>query len=388
VKKVKCYIRGAYGPGNIGDDILMVSTYRSLRKVFDSDEIYIGVEDTELGRTILPEANFIHIKKPFSAEVVILGGGGQFFSFTPPASKPESLPRRVINIAKRQSGMVDTFTRVLMKAQGAYDNLYFSKNVAAYCIGLGPFESEGKNLDRTKNILPRLSYISVRESTSAALYQDFVPEKAAKVYTDPSFNRRLWNDSVGPGSIARNGSESEDDFVTFIVRDWPHSERGQQFLTAMFDAAAILRNKGERVRFVGLYKDRDAHLVSRARDFDWLFWEVDGTSPGTFISDLCRTSKAIVSARAHGVMLAAAFDTPSIAIEIEPKLREIHGMLPTGTRLVNEPSAELILSEVRDLPGRRAELERNLKVEYEALERLSQRSEADLLNWVKKTGIK
>ncbi|WP_020681880.1 polysaccharide pyruvyl transferase family protein [Marinobacterium rhizophilum] len=383
MKKVKCYIRGAYGPGNIGDDILMVSTYKSMRKVFDSKDIYIGVEDPVLGKYILPEANFIHIKKPFSADVVILGGGGQFFSFLPPVSKPKSVLSKVVTIIKRQSGLLDTLTRLLMKARGAYDNLYFAQHVAAYCIGLGPFESEGKNLDRTKKILPSLSYISVRESTSAALYKNFVPNRSANIFTDPSFNRKLWISKSEQLALENKNVIDEDGFVSFIVRDWPHSERGQACLTAMFDAATTLRNQGQKVRFICLYKDRDEHLVARAPEFEWVFWEVDGTSPSTFFYNLCQSSKVIVSARAHGVMLAAAFNTPTIAIEIEPKLKEIHKMLPTGTRLVSEPSADSILSEISEFPSRRTVLEQNLKKEYETLEVLSQRSEKDLLDWIR-----
>ena len=81
---IKCYLRGAYGPGNLGDDILMICAYKSLRKIYSADEIFIGVDSVELGRHLIPEAKLMHIKKPFSAKLVVLGGGGQFFSFAPP----------------------------------------------------------------------------------------------------------------------------------------------------------------------------------------------------------------------------------------------------------------------------------------------------------------
>lgn len=381
MKKVKCYIRGAYGPGNIGDDILMISTYRSLRRVFDTDQIYIGVDNPALAKELLPEAEFLHIKKPFSAEIVVLGGGGQFFSFKPPAMQPENLLSKIVAKIKRQSNLFDTLTRLWIKARGAYDNLYFAESIGAYCIGLGPFESDGKNLERTKKILPNLDYISVRESTSAAFYRDFVNGKQARVYTDPSFNRELWLDRK-----ERRDSDAlrdEEKYVSFIVRDWPHSEKGQAFLTAMFDAAAALKKKGHRVRIICLYQERDEHLVARAPEFEWLFWKIDGTSPSAFMSEVCASSKVIISARAHGVMLAAALDMPTIAVEIEPKLNEIHKMLPTGTRLVSDPTADAILSEVESFPQRYPELKRNIIKEYRSLEILSQEAEQDLISWVK-----
>lgn len=382
VKKVKCYIRGAYGPGNIGDDILMISTYRSLRRLFRKDEIYIGVENPKLAKKLIPEAEFLHIKKPFSAEIVVLGGGGQFFSFTPPpAVKKQNKYVKILSALKKQSNLLDTVTRLWIKAKGAYDNLYFAQNIGAYCIGLGPFETEGKNLERTKRILPSLDYISVRETTSASFYTDFVPNKEAKVYTDPSFNRELWIDKNSASDLSdREGA----DYISFIVRDWPHSKTGDEFLSAMFAAAKVLKRQGNKVRFICLYQERDEHLVARAPEFDWVFWTVDGTTPSSFMHDLCKSSKAIISARAHGVMLAAAFGMPTIAIEIEPKLNEIHKMLPTGTLLVSEPSVERILSEFERFQELYPKLQENIVGEYRQLELLSKQAENDLLSWVRK----
>nr|ELR9651707.1 polysaccharide pyruvyl transferase family protein [Escherichia coli] len=50
MKKNKIYIRGAYGPGNIGDDVLMLSVINIVKKVVPEKFISVGVEHPSLAR--------------------------------------------------------------------------------------------------------------------------------------------------------------------------------------------------------------------------------------------------------------------------------------------------------------------------------------------------
>jgi polysaccharide pyruvyl transferase WcaK-like protein len=49
----------------------------------------------------------------------------------------------------------------------------------------------------------------------------------------------------------------------------------------------------------------------------------------------------VVTSRAHGAICAAVLGVPSLILDIEPKLRTIHDLLPRATRLVPS-SAELL----------------------------------------------
>ncbi|EPH2692800.1 polysaccharide pyruvyl transferase family protein [Klebsiella aerogenes] len=87
MKKNKIYIRGAYAPGNIGDDVLMLSVINIVKKVVPEKFISVGVEHPSLARKYNSNIDWIHIKKPISADVVVFGGGGNFFHLT---HRPES----------------------------------------------------------------------------------------------------------------------------------------------------------------------------------------------------------------------------------------------------------------------------------------------------------
>lgn len=72
MKRVKAYIRGAYGPGNLGDDVLMVATLGVIKSRFSSSEIAIGVDHPIQASAFDPEVQWLPLKSPFSAELVVL----------------------------------------------------------------------------------------------------------------------------------------------------------------------------------------------------------------------------------------------------------------------------------------------------------------------------
>jgi len=43
-KPLKAYIRGAYGPGNLGDDVLLEVCINILRRHFKEENISVGVK--------------------------------------------------------------------------------------------------------------------------------------------------------------------------------------------------------------------------------------------------------------------------------------------------------------------------------------------------------
>lgn len=359
----------------------MISTYKALRKIYPAADILIGVEDIELARLLIPDGNFIHYKYPFKAEVVVLGGGGQFFCFNNIKQKRKNLLNKISDFFYKQTSYKSAVMRIVLRYLGAHDNLFFSHKVAAYCIGMGPFDGHGAGYFRAKKILPALDYISVRDGTSAELYRNFCPRKPVEIFTDPSFNKASW-----APEIPRARLDQENGYVTLIVRDWPLDERGREFTRAVFEAGKLLSARGEKVRYAMLYEQRDFHLRSRAGDkAEWMVWSVsNGQTIGEFINDLCRTSKAIISTRAHGVMLPAVFGVPSIAIEIEPKLREIHSMLPHGTLLVSEPTADAILSAYESYVDRIDDLAGGVTSDCEGLAKVAIEAERQLIQWLKK----
>ena len=81
LRKTKVYLRGAYGPGNLGDDVLLLCMIKILKKMFKGDEIAVSVNDTKVAKLLDNDVNWVPINSPVFSDIAILGGGGQFFSF-------------------------------------------------------------------------------------------------------------------------------------------------------------------------------------------------------------------------------------------------------------------------------------------------------------------
>lgn len=50
MRKFKCCLRGAYGPGNFGDDLLMISSLKILERLYNKDEICVTVYDIDTAK--------------------------------------------------------------------------------------------------------------------------------------------------------------------------------------------------------------------------------------------------------------------------------------------------------------------------------------------------
>jgi len=150
----------------------------------------------------------------------------------------------------------------------------------------------------------------------------------------------------------------------------------------MVQAADELAKRGEQVRLVSLYKERDQHLIDKYHTFEWLCWDAAGDTPETFMAKLIVESDVIISARAHGVLLPASLGFPTIAVEIENKLKKVHEMLPQGTRLVSTPDPEVIKATISEFRQSKAQMAEHLKQEIAQRSSLAQKAVDDFLKWV------
>lgn len=357
MRKNKVYIRGAYAPGNIGDDVLMICVINIVKKSVEGHEISVGVEHPELAKKFDPQVDWVHIKSPISADIVVFGGGGQFFSFNPPECIDDNTftnkVKRITNSIKAQKNLISLIERVIISKLGAIDKIFFYNKMAAFCIGLGPFDNKGKGYNRAKDIINKCSYISVRDDKSKELCNE-LGYKNAKQFTDPSLLPELWfNSNYKP-------VYSDDGYISIILRDWPHDSAGQNCIKKMVQFADELISRGEKVRLVSLYKDREENLIKTHGNYTWLIWDPNFDSIEEFMRKLIGDSEVIISARAHGVLLPASLGVPSIAVEIENKLRKVHQMIPKGSLLIEEHTSEEFNTKLQDFRLRKIELTNGL----------------------------
>ncbi len=341
MKRVKVYIKGAYAPGNLGDDVLLLCMLNILKRYYAPSDIFVGLDYPKLGGKLDSQVKWISSKEPVIAELAIYGGGGQFFSFKRESKKSASLASRFRRIKKsisRQSGFFDSIVRVAFRFSGNGNSIFKSKKTAAFCVGVGPLDDSFAN-NKISKLLLGLDYISVRDKTSQLLCNN-LGVGVSGCFTDPSLMKSLWwNKDV----VFR---EKPDNYYSFVIRDWPYTEQGENKVDLMIRTARYLKELGKRVRMVSLFSERDRHLKHRSADLEWFEWDIEKTSIDDFIYDFMFGSKVIISSRAHGIWLPAALGVPAIAIPIENKLVEVASMLADGVLLSEANAPDELYREI------------------------------------------
>ncbi|MGL6434178.1 polysaccharide pyruvyl transferase family protein [Aeromonas caviae] len=329
MRKFKCCLRGAYGPGNFGDDLLMISALKILESVYNKDEICVTVYDIEMAKNFLPNVNFVPFSSPVSSHITFLGGGGQYFSFHGVKTKKTSVFRKINDHIK--SGM--SFSDMLWGAyiRKKFNRRWLSKYDIGFCLGIGPFINRDARLYKLAvEELPKMSYLSLRDNDSFLLSSELGVNNI-KEFSDPIFLKDLWLE--GCSSLSENSNEESRDLVV-IVRDWPFDLNKVEQIKKLQVLKSVSEKRGLNLKFISLYQSYDKEIVDyfNAIDIKVICWNPLETSLKDFLGILSNC-KALITTRAHGAIVPAVLGVPPIIINIEKKLEKVHKMLGSSSLL-------------------------------------------------------
>lgn len=320
----KVGVRGAYGERNFGDDALMYFLY-SWTKRNKIEASFIGKKAKYIS-SFIPEKSYI-LKEKFHRyyfETLIYGGGTQFFSFEnklPSESKLKLLLTNPLLFIKKARLVIEKKTN---------PNQLKHKFLYSVGIGLGPFQKNSEIEYSAKQKISNMQGVFVRDQFS---YEFAKPHnKNTFLSTDICFLPNVidfkpyYNDSK---DIKRIG---------IILRDWNYSSSGSQYLNRVIEEAHKL-NESYQVDFI-LFKDEDSSEKAISNlGFNIIKWKPETQSLEDFIKILS-SFDLFISSRFHGVIFGALLRIPSIAIEIEPKLRVTKELLQDGVVIWEQPFTE------------------------------------------------
>lgn len=333
-------ILGGYGLGNLGDDALMGALIRGVRSVVDDSEICVkAAVNAEYLERHFPDIRFVsnEFDGLIKTKVLLYGGGTQFYSFPDTIATTSDRVRRAFRLMTHPR-------RLWLRLRGIAASWRIeSEYSAAISIGVGPFVPNSRAETCCQKILKSCEWISIRDSFGFD-YCKRLGICNLNHYADLCFARELWDESHENSEIVKGPMKH----VGVIVRDWPHSSEGRSYLGPLRNAVKTIRGKGISAYYVS-FASSDRKTVSelRSQGEDVLQWHPDDAAYiSGFVSKLC-CFDLLVTARAHGVIIGAALGIPSIAIEIEPKLRLICERLNKGTRLWSAPfDANTLIGEI------------------------------------------
>ncbi|HUT53006.1 MAG TPA: polysaccharide pyruvyl transferase family protein [bacterium] len=373
---------GDYGTGNVGDDVLMTVTTRIALDCLGNSGVAVNIGKPEQVPEWAAPARYISLVdyQVIKARNLIYGGGGQFFSFLNVGKiKKRTFRQRLARIFRGEVGK-EQFKKWLHDTTlGSSYSLEASRH-GAFCVGVGPFEAGHPLNEAAWQKLSRCELLIVRDAMSHQLCVQ-AGLSHALVRTDACFLRELWLDDSPLETKAGSGR------VAVIFRSWRHDPAGDAYLSPLRNVVGRLRAEGLKVTLVSLARIKDKELIEAWSDEEIIVYDPFKQSPSRFTRSLAGSFDLVVSARAHGIMLPALLGTPGICVGLEPKLENVHKMLPLGTRYWGPPFSEPeLVDQVLDMLEHGEQARINLQREVQANQALARRARRELELFLREGG--
>ncbi len=322
----KIILKGFYGFGNLGDDILMLTTYKIMREIFPQGEILISSEskNPEYINRYLPGIKIVDSSEDVKVDWVIHGGGGVFFDF-----KTHGKAYELLNHVIKFIGY-----GAYRKAYALYQLLKLQKSLklkarAGLGIGVGTYTASSNRFFSDILSLSTFDILLVRDDASVVNAQQYSSSKNIYRASDLAFLVDHWMPATLP-------IPQKKESIGFILRDWAFNDH----VSILTNVAKKLRDDGYDVKFFALDETSDLKFIESVSAWGSVYcWRPSEMTLENYLSELM-TCKLVISSRAHGAILSACLGIPVCCVCIEPKLFQVAAMLKNSARLITEPFDE------------------------------------------------
>lgn len=318
----KIVLKGFYGFGNFGDDILMLTTYKITKEIFPQAEILISSESKNPNyiHKYFPGIKIINATENLKVDWTIHGGGGVFFDF-----KNHSTPYLLLNQFIKLIGY-NNYRRLYESYQSLKGQTFTKQNArAGLGIGVGTYTPSSNRFFSDILSLSSFDILLVRDDTSTVNANQYIPSKNIHKASDLAFLFNYWM----PCIPAPQKKES----IGFILRDWAFNDH----VAVLTKVAKHLSNTGHSVKFFALDETSDTKYIKLAGSIGPVYtWRPEEVTLEHYLSELM-TCQLVVSSRAHGAIVPACLGIPVLCVCIEPKLTQVATMLKNSAYVVNAP---------------------------------------------------
>lgn len=344
----KIILRGYYGYGNLGDDILMLTTYGWVRDNFPDSEILICTNSDRaqyISALLKSSVRVVKSNENIWGDWMIDGGGGIYFDFREAGTRYRLL-NKVIRLMTFP--LYTKLYRLYRSLRG--NNGVRGKKRAGIGIGIGRYTPSSRRFYGDIVDITEYDFLMVRDEESAAHFRKLNQRTPLHVSTDLAFLQQYWKKPV------RNTSKKK---VGFILRDWAYEDARFSVLKSVADQ---LQAEGNAICFYSFDKNADANYIKDfSETYPFVVWDPYQETVDSFKEKLAECSLVITS-RAHGAIVSACIGVPSLCLCIEPKLEKISQMLKRSSVLIRQPfTTDDILDRARRHLAQPADLQKKVQ---------------------------
>lgn len=334
-------LKGYYGFGNLGDDILLAVTWKIVNEKYKDASIlvYSNFNENLVGydqvsaynhyiyKLTSPNIKIVDWTNYHEVDLVIDGGGGVYFDYS-----NGSILRRITNPVARWMG-VDSLNKLdiwLRRVTRKRRHIQFKKRIGVG-LGIGPYVPAAKLFYQHLVEIGSTDVMLVRDRTSLKYLNELKFTGDASLCSDLAFCSEYWMTDI---KLHKKAAQ-ERNRVGIILLDW-HEGMKDRF-EVFRDFANDLIQAGKQITFFSFDENHDKAYKSYFQSqFNFEIWKPNEVPLNDFLSSLS-AQDIIFSARAHGVILSALLGVPAICIGTSKKLEEVSKMFPTSSELMDEP---------------------------------------------------
>ncbi len=317
-------LKGYYGFGNLGDDILMKVSSRLLKEMYPECHLSVATACHHSLYLLEFTGGMVNEVIPLTpepkADLIVHGGGGTYFDFDN-GNAFYYLLNSVLNIFGINSFRygLDLYRRI----KGWPSNNTTLR--VALGVGIGSFTGSSKKYYHKMAELSNFDMIFPRDQHSFQVLKEMGIKADVSLGTDLAFLKEYW---IPP---ALSSIEPDRKRIGFVLKS-----SKDNCLEVIFKVAEELEHNGYNISIFIFEKGHDSRINQRFKKFKVHNWCPDSTSLHQYLETLMQNS-LLISSRAHGAIIGAALGIPAICIGVEPKLLSIAKMFPNSGSYVKLP---------------------------------------------------